>query len=82
MKLEIFGNLEEVICVAEHDFELGSEPLLRREEFEGVFVNELGLLNHIVDLFIAFGRKKDKDPQWKMPVIKKGRFVRGRGSMS
>jgi hypothetical protein len=30
---------------------------------------------------MAFGRKKDKDPEWKMPVIEKGRFIRGRGTM-
>ena len=76
MMLEMFGSLEEVVCVVEHDFELEREPLLRREKFRGVFGNDLGLSNHMVDLVMALEGRKMRRQSGRCPLQR--RAVRGR----
>ena len=82
MELERFWELEEVICIAEHDFELGKEPLLRREEFGEALRHDLTLSRQMTELLMGFRKKKDEEPEWKMPATKKGYFDRGRANMS
>ena len=70
-----------MICVAEHEFELGPEPILGGGEFGPVFRGEVALSSHMVALVSMFSRRKSQEPEWKMPVVRKGRFVSGRGTM-
>lgn len=81
MKLEMFPRLEEVICVADHDFELDCDPCLTRKEFREVFRSDSGLAKHMVDLVMVFMRIKEYEPDWKMSFIKKGRFHREKEDM-
>ena len=80
-KLDGFRGLEEVVCVGEHEFELSPEPILRREEFGPVFRGDMALSNHMVAVVRMFSSRKSHEPEWKMPVVRKGRFVSGIGTM-
>jgi hypothetical protein len=70
--------LEEVVCVRRRQyFELGSEPRLMWEEY---FHEEVGRDTSSLGTFWQdFRQKREREPDWKVPEIRKGLLLRGRG---